>query len=92
MPVLCSRTGSARSLSFSVWQISGSALPGYSRNGSLAQYAVYHDIERRLALVRRSTAKIHNQHAVLYRHGMRRILKLKKTGGRADNPGSGTGD
>jgi len=40
----------ARSLSFSVWQISQVCLPGYSRNGSLrlAQYAVYHDIERRL--------------------------------------------
>ena len=60
----------------------GSALPGYSRNGSLrlAQYAVYHDIERRLALVKAIvTAKIHNQHAVLYRHGIgENPLKLRK--------------
>jgi CRISPR-associated protein Cas1 len=48
----------------------GSALPGYSRNGQLrlAQYAVYGDAERRLALVRGIvTAKIRNQYAVLYR-------------------------
>ncbi len=50
----------------------GSALPGYSRNGALrlAQYAVYHDMERRLELVKAIvTAKIHNQYTVLYRHG-----------------------
>lgn len=48
----------------------GSALPGYSRNGQLrlAQYGVYGDVERRLALVRGIvTAKIRNQYAVLYR-------------------------
>ncbi len=60
----------------------GSALPGHSRNGSLrlAQYAVYHDTERRLALVKAIvTAKIHNQHAVLYRHKMgENPLKLRK--------------
>lgn len=60
----------------------GSALPGHSRNGPLrlAQYAVYHDTERRLALVKAIvTAKIHNQHAVLYRHGMGdNPLKLRK--------------
>jgi CRISPR-associated protein Cas1 len=60
----------------------GSALPGHSRNGSLrlAQYAVYHDTERRVALVKAIiTAKIHNQHAVLYRHGMGdNPLKLRK--------------
>lgn len=50
----------------------GSALPGQSRNGALrlAQYAVYHDAARRLALVQAIvTAKIHNQYTVLYRHG-----------------------
>lgn len=49
----------------------GSALPGYSRNGQLrlAQYAIYHDTERRLELVKAIVAaKIHNQHSVLYRH------------------------
>ncbi len=49
----------------------GSALPGYSRNGKLrlAQYAVYHNSERRLELVKAIvTAKIHNQYTVLYRH------------------------
>ncbi len=60
----------------------GSALPGHSRNGSLrlAQYAVYHDKERRLALVKAMvTAKIHNQYAVLYRHKMgENSLKLRK--------------
>jgi CRISPR-associated protein Cas1 len=60
----------------------GSALPGNSRNGPLrlAQYAVYHDLERRLALVKAIvTAKIHNQHAALYRHGMvENPLKLRK--------------
>ena len=50
----------------------GSALPGHSRNGGLrlAQYGVYHDTVRRLALVKAIvTAKIQNQYAVLYRHG-----------------------
>jgi CRISP-associated protein Cas1 len=50
----------------------GSALPGYSRNGKLrlAQYALYLNPDRRLALVKAIVAaKIHNQHAVLYRHG-----------------------
>lgn len=49
----------------------GSALPGHSRNGKLrlAQYAVYHNSERRLELVKAIvTAKIHNQYTVLYRH------------------------
>jgi CRISP-associated protein Cas1 len=48
----------------------GSALPGYSRNGQLrlAQYAVYHDAERRLKLVKAIVAaKIQNQHTILYR-------------------------
>jgi CRISPR-associated protein Cas1 len=52
----------------------GSALPGYSRNGQLrlAQYQVYADGERRLALVRAIvTTKIHNQYTVLYRHNQR---------------------
>lgn len=50
----------------------GSALPGQSRNGALrlAQYGLYHDHDRRLALVKAIvTAKIHNQYSVLYRHG-----------------------
>uniref|UniRef100_B8HXC9 CRISPR-associated endonuclease Cas1 n=1 Tax=Cyanothece sp. (strain PCC 7425 / ATCC 29141) TaxID=395961 RepID=B8HXC9_CYAP4 len=50
----------------------GSALPGHSRNGALrlAQYAVYHNMERRLELVKAIVAaKIHNQYTVLYRHG-----------------------
>ncbi len=49
----------------------GSALPGYSRNGALrlAQYALYHDTERRLDFVKAVvTAKIHNQYSVVYRH------------------------
>lgn len=49
----------------------GSALPGSSRNGALrlAQYALYHDMAGRLALVKAIVAaKIHNQYAVLYRH------------------------
>lgn len=49
----------------------GSALPGYSRNGQLrlAQYGLYLNSARRLALVQAIvTAKIHNQYAVLYRH------------------------
>jgi CRISPR-associated protein Cas1 len=60
----------------------GSALPGHSRNGALrlAQYALYHDADRRLALVKAIvTAKIHNQYAVLYRHGQpENLLKLRK--------------
>ena len=60
----------------------GSALPGHSQNGALrlAQYAVYHDVERRLALVKAIvTAKIQNQYAVLYRHGQaENPLKLRK--------------
>lgn len=50
----------------------GSALPNYSRNGALrlAQYAAYHDAAQRLTLVKAIvTTKIHNQYAVLYRHG-----------------------
>ncbi|MBF2075315.1 MAG: CRISPR-associated endonuclease Cas1 [Synechococcales cyanobacterium C42_A2020_086] len=50
----------------------GSALPGQSRNGALrlAQYGLYHDLSRRLELVKAIvTAKIHNQYVVLYRHG-----------------------
>ncbi len=52
----------------------GAALPGHSRNGQLrlAQYAMYRDIEQRLILVKAMiTAKIHNQYAVLYRHGQK---------------------
>ncbi|SRR5579883_2048687 len=60
----------------------GSALPGYSRNGKLrlAQYAVYHNSERRLELVKAIvTAKIHNQHTVLYRHKLgENSLKSRK--------------
>lgn len=60
----------------------GTALPGYSRNAKLrlAQYAVYNDTERRLALVQAIvTAKIHNQYAVLYRHGQKdNPLKLRQ--------------
>jgi CRISP-associated protein Cas1 len=60
----------------------GSTLPGHSRNGALqlAQYAIYHNTERRLALVKAIvTAKIHNQYAVLYRHGQtENPLKLCK--------------
>jgi len=60
----------------------GSALPGYSRNGALrlAQYAIYHNAERRLALVKALVAaKIHNQYATLYRHGQTdNPLKLRK--------------
>ena len=60
----------------------GSALPGFSRNGSLrlAQYQLYHDRDRRLELVKAIvTAKIHNQNAVLYRHEARdHSLKLRK--------------
>jgi CRISPR-associated protein Cas1 len=50
----------------------GSALPGQSRNGALrlAQYGTYYDAAKRLELVKAIvTTKIHNQSAVLYRHG-----------------------
>lgn len=61
----------------------GAALPGHSRNGQLrlAQYAVYGDMERRVALVKDIvTAKIHNQYSVLYRHGEKdNPLKLRKS-------------
>lgn len=49
----------------------GSALPGHSRNGALrlAQYGLYQDTSRRLALVKAIVAaKIQNQYLVLYRH------------------------
>lgn len=49
----------------------GSALPGHSRNGALrlAQYDVYQDTSRRLALVKAIVAaKIQNQYLILYRH------------------------
>jgi CRISP-associated protein Cas1 len=52
----------------------GAALPGYSRNGQLrlAQYRLYDDPIRRLALVQSIIqAKIHNQYNVLYRHGQK---------------------
>lgn len=52
----------------------GSALPGYSRNGQLrlAQYATHGDATKRLALVKAIvSAKIQNQHAVLYRRQQR---------------------
>ena len=41
---------------------------------------MYHDAHRRLALVKAIvTTKIHNQHAVLYRHGQaENLLKLRK--------------
>ncbi|MGA9381897.1 MAG: type I-D CRISPR-associated endonuclease Cas1d [Phormidium sp.] len=48
----------------------GSALPGYSRNGSLrlAQFELYNDSPRRLELVKAIVAgKIQNQYTVLYR-------------------------
>ncbi len=60
----------------------GTALPGYSRNGQLrlAQYSVYYDEQRRLELVKTIvTGKIHNQYAVLYRHGQKdNPLKSRK--------------
>jgi CRISP-associated protein Cas1 len=60
----------------------GAALPGHSRNGQLrlAQYAAYKDVDQKLALVKAIvTAKIHNQYAVLYRHGQKENpLKLRK--------------
>ncbi|MFG6099909.1 type I-D CRISPR-associated endonuclease Cas1d [Leptothoe sp. ISB3NOV94-8A] len=60
----------------------GAALPGHSRNGQLrlAQYGMYRDTEQRLLLVKAMiTAKIHNQYAVLYRHGQKdNPLKQRK--------------
>jgi CRISPR-associated protein Cas1 len=60
----------------------GCALPGYSRNGALrlAQYALYHDTERRLELVKRIVSgKIQNQYLILYRHKVAETpLKLHK--------------
>jgi CRISPR-associated protein Cas1 len=60
----------------------GSALPGYSRNGSLrlAQYALYSNEQERLTLVKSIVAaKIQNQYAVLYRHGQHdNPLKTRK--------------
>ncbi len=52
----------------------GAALPGHSRNGQLrlAQYRLYDNPVRRLALVQSIIqAKIHNQYNVLYRHGQK---------------------
>lgn len=61
----------------------GAALPGHSRNGQLrlAQYGAYKDVDARLTIVKAMiTAKIHNQYAVLYRHGQKENpLKLRKT-------------
>ena len=60
----------------------GAALPGYSRNGQLrlAQYGAYKDTDAKLTIVKAMvTAKIHNQYAVLYRHGQKENpLKLRK--------------
>ncbi len=60
----------------------GAALPGYSRNGQLrlAQYGAYKDDDAKLTIVKAMvTAKIHNQYAVLYRHGQKENpLKLRK--------------
>lgn len=60
----------------------GAALPGHSRNGQLrlAQYGAYKDADAKLTLVKAMvTAKIHNQYAVLYRHGQKENpLKLRK--------------
>lgn len=52
----------------------GAALPSYSRNGKLrlAQYGVYCDLVKRLDIVKAFVmAKVHNQYAVLYRHGIK---------------------
>jgi CRISPR-associated protein Cas1 len=61
----------------------GSALPGQSRNGQLrlAQYALHQNEPQRLELVKAIvTAKIHNQHTVLYRHKIRdNPLKQRKS-------------
>ena len=61
----------------------GAALPGHSRNGQLrlAQHGAYRDEGEKLSLVKAFvTAKIHNQNAVLYRHGQKESpLKLRKT-------------
>jgi CRISP-associated protein Cas1 len=60
----------------------GAALPGHSRNGQLrlAQYGAYKDADAKLTIVKAMvTAKIHNQYAVLYRHGQKENpLKLRK--------------
>ncbi|MEN8443778.1 MAG: CRISPR-associated endonuclease Cas1, partial [Cyanobacteria bacterium J06555_13] len=60
----------------------GAALPGHSRNGQLrlAQYGAYKDQDAKLTLVKAIVnAKIHNQYAVLYRHGQKENpLKLRK--------------
>ncbi|MGB3652447.1 MAG: type I-D CRISPR-associated endonuclease Cas1d [Rivularia sp. (in: cyanobacteria)] len=51
-----------------------STLPAYSRNGQLrlAQYAAYCDQKRKLEIAKTIvTAKIHNQHTVLYRYGQK---------------------
>lgn len=66
----------------SIGRYLGSALPKQSRNGQLrlAQYETYCDTSKRLQLVKSIiTAKIHNQHAVLYRHHQRENpLKQRK--------------
>ncbi|PZO57169.1 MAG: type I-D CRISPR-associated endonuclease Cas1 [Phormidesmis priestleyi] len=60
----------------------GAALPGNSRNGQLrlAQYGAYRDADAKLTIVKAMvSAKIHNQYAVLYRHGQKENpLKLRK--------------
>lgn len=60
----------------------GAALPGHSRNGQLrlAQYGAYKDADAKLTIVKAMvSAKIHNQYAVLYRHGQKENpLKLRK--------------
>lgn len=60
----------------------GAALPGHSRNGQLrlAQYGAYKDADAKLTIVKAIvSAKIHNQYAVLYRHGRKENpLKLRK--------------
>ena len=60
----------------------GAALPGYSRNGQLrlAQYGAYKNEDTKLSIVKAIvTAKVHNQYAVLYRHGQKENpLKLRK--------------
>jgi len=58
----------------------GSALPGHSRNGPLrlAQYALYHDTQQRLELVKAIvTAKIHNQHLILFKPNVHFFVTLK---------------
>ena len=60
----------------------GAALPGHSRNGQLrlAQYGAYKDPDAKLTIVKAMvSAKVHNQYAVLYRHGQKENpLKLRK--------------